>query len=119
MDSEYVRKTKKACSRKNPVFIRIYLVPRKSNPPQPTACTLACGKVLRALRRAQGISQEDLGLTAGRDRTYVSLVELGRSSPSLDTLHVFATALGCSLVELMRRTEELMQAQAHGDRPSE
>ena len=46
------------------------------------------------------MSQETLAFEAGLDRTYISLLELGRRSPTLDTMFSIAHALNISLTEL-------------------
>lgn len=60
------------------------------------------GQVLRKLRKEQGHTQETLGFECGLDRTYVSLLELGQSSPTLDTLIALCEALQISLDQLAR-----------------
>jgi transcriptional regulator with XRE-family HTH domain len=54
---------------------------------------LLVGKNLRHLRQAKGWSQEDLALTAGIDRTYVSGVERGVRNPTVLVLSQLASAL--------------------------
>jgi transcriptional regulator with XRE-family HTH domain len=54
---------------------------------------LLVGKNLRHLRQAKGWSQEDLALTAGLDRTYVSGVERGVRNPTVLVLSQLASAL--------------------------
>jgi transcriptional regulator with XRE-family HTH domain len=54
---------------------------------------LLVGKNLRHLRQAKGWSQEDLALTAGLDRTYVSGVERGVRNPTVLVLSQLANAL--------------------------
>lgn len=44
------------------------------------------GKVLRQLRREMRLSQEELGFESEISRTYISLLELGQRSPTLDSL---------------------------------
>ncbi|WP_081950279.1 helix-turn-helix domain-containing protein [Chromobacterium haemolyticum] len=44
------------------------------------------GKVLRQLRREIRLSQEELGFESEISRTYISLLELGQRSPTLDSL---------------------------------
>lgn len=46
----------------------------------------ALGQALRKLRTERGWSQSDLALHAQMDRNYLSLIELGRSSPSVRML---------------------------------
>jgi transcriptional regulator with XRE-family HTH domain len=65
----------------------------------------AFGAVVRQLREERGLSQEQLSFACGRHRTYVSLIERGRNSPSLRTLWLLADALGVPPSEMIRRTE--------------
>jgi transcriptional regulator with XRE-family HTH domain len=53
----------------------------------------AFGVVLRDLRTRRGMSQQQLALEAGLDRTYISLLERGQRQPTLTTLFVLATTL--------------------------
>ena len=52
------------------------------------------GVVLRSRREALGVSQEELAERAGIDRTYVSILERGLKSPTLETLEKISSALG-------------------------
>ena len=54
----------------------------------------AIGGVLRAKREKLAISQEEVAERAGVDRTYVSILERGIKSPTLETLEKICTALG-------------------------
>jgi transcriptional regulator with XRE-family HTH domain len=54
---------------------------------------VAFGQVIRDLRLEAGLSQEALSLSCGRHRTYVSLIERGKNSPSITTLWLIAEAL--------------------------
>lgn len=56
----------------------------------------AVGEVLRALRRQKGLSQEALALAADMERNYVSLIELGRHSPSIRILWKLCAVLDLS-----------------------
>lgn len=53
----------------------------------------AFGTVLRELRRERGLSQEGLGFESGYHRTYISLLERGLKSPSLQTVFDLARSL--------------------------
>ena len=53
----------------------------------------AFGEVLRRLRLAAGLSQEQLALNCGLDRTFISLLERGLRQPTLTTLFVLAETL--------------------------
>lgn len=57
----------------------------------------AFGAVLARLRRRRGWSQENLGFEAGLTRAYVSLLERGLRSPTLNTLMALSTALDVRL----------------------
>lgn len=48
---------------------------------------------LRLLRESKGLSQEELAARAGLDRSYISLVERGRRSPTVNTLVKIADVL--------------------------
>jgi transcriptional regulator with XRE-family HTH domain len=65
----------------------------------------AFGKVLKQIRQEHFLSQEELGFESGYHRTYISLLERGRKSPSLNTLFQLAAALEVSASEVLRRTE--------------
>lgn len=72
----------------------------------------AFGSALRALRKQQHISQESLAFTANLDRTYISLLELGRRSPTLDTMMSLCAPLKVSLATLASKVEaELERCQ--------
>lgn len=43
----------------------------------------AFGAVLKALRIEKGLTQEQLGMEAGLQRQYISMLELGTRAPSL------------------------------------
>lgn len=51
------------------------------------------GQILRDLRQKRGLSQEQLGFESGYHRTYVSLLERGLKSPSLEAIFRIAMAL--------------------------
>jgi transcriptional regulator with XRE-family HTH domain len=57
---------------------------------------------LRRLRRAKGISQEDLAYEAGINRSYMSRLEKGASYPGLEIIAKLATVLECDPAELLR-----------------
>lgn len=73
--------------------------------PAAASVSSAFGEVMRELRQERGLSQEMLGFECARHRTYVSGLERGNSSPTLDTLWLVADALGVSPTEFVRRIE--------------
>lgn len=70
-----------------------------------TALEIAFGSVIRELREERGLSQEELSFACGRHRTYVSLIERGKSSPTIQTLWMLAEALEVLPSEIVRRAE--------------
>jgi transcriptional regulator with XRE-family HTH domain len=56
---------------------------------------------IRALRRARGISQEELAEISGLHRTYIGSVERGERNVTLSTLESLSVALGVSVPELL------------------
>lgn len=65
------------------------------------------GSAVCELRTAKGLSQEDLGLEAGLDRTYVGGIERGERNPSFGSLVKIAEALGVSVSEMISLGERL------------
>jgi transcriptional regulator with XRE-family HTH domain len=57
---------------------------------------------LRHLREDAGISQEELAARAGLDRSYISLVERGRRSPTVNTLAKIAAVLSVEIKEFFQ-----------------
>lgn len=62
--------------------------------------------VLKKLRVRKGLSQEEFGFQAGLHRTYVSQLERGLKSPSLNTLNKIAKVLDLKLSRLFHIMEE-------------
>ena len=57
------------------------------------------GERVRELRRAKGLSQEELAFKANVHRTYLGSIERGERNPSLKNINAIARALGVSLSE--------------------
>jgi transcriptional regulator with XRE-family HTH domain len=55
------------------------------------------------LRRAQGLSQEELADRAAIHQTYLSGVERGKRNPSITVLQRIAVALGADIEDMVRR----------------
>ena len=68
----------------------------------------AVGTALRAARKRRGISQETLALEAGVERNYVSLIELGRNSPTVRMLYKLCAVLDLPLSALIAKAEALV-----------
>lgn len=60
------------------------------------------GRNAARLRKAAGLTQEQLAERSGFSQQYLSDLERGRRNPTVVTLRELATALGVSHVELVR-----------------
>jgi transcriptional regulator with XRE-family HTH domain len=69
------------------------------------------GLRLKGKRNAQGVSQEELADRSDLHRTYVSQLERGLKSPSLNTLYALAEALKVDVTELVR---DLQHSRSEG-----
>jgi len=69
---------------------------------------LAFGAVLRLRRIRLGLSQNELASGAGLDRTYISLLELGRSSPTLETMYSLCGALNVQFQDLAQLIDDTL-----------
>ena len=64
------------------------------------------GHVLRETRMGARLSQEQLALQSGLDRTYISLLERGLRQPTLSTLFTIAKSLKVKPSILVRHLED-------------
>ena len=65
----------------------------------------ALGQALRKLRTERGWSQSELALRVQMDRNYLSLIELGRNSPSVRMLVRLCMALDARAADVMADVE--------------
>jgi transcriptional regulator with XRE-family HTH domain len=72
------------------------------------------GKAVRRHRLLIRLSQEELALRAGLDRTYVSGVERGTRNPTLKIQQQIAQALGADLDVIFATARDLA---LHGEAP--
>lgn len=63
------------------------------------------GDELRDARAAAGLTQEEVAARANVDRSYLSRLEHGHQSPTLDMLFRLCDALGCSAADLVARAD--------------
>ena len=71
----------------------------------------ALGRAVRKLRTERGWSQADLVLRVGMDRNDISLIELGRNSPSVCMLMRLCLALDVRTANLRDDVEHRVQMQ--------
>ena len=64
------------------------------------------GQVLRELRTASGLSQQQLALESDLDRTYISLLERGLRQPTLGTIFQIAQVLDLSPSKIVAQVEK-------------
>ena len=75
---------------------------------------------LRALRQAQGLSQEELALRADIHRTYVSSLERCQYSATIDMVDGLANILGVKAADLLNaETAKAPEGTASSSRPIE
>lgn len=61
---------------------------------------------LKQLRKAKGLSQEELAERASLDRTYISGVERGVRNITLESLELIICALDCSIETFLKKLLE-------------
>jgi transcriptional regulator with XRE-family HTH domain len=71
------------------------------------------GSVLKKLRNDKGLSQEELGFESGYHRTYISLLERGKKSPSLKTIFQLAKALNVEPSDILEQLQ-ILYANSYG-----
>ncbi|TQN07518.1 DNA-binding XRE family transcriptional regulator [Acidovorax temperans] len=72
----------------------------------------ALGQALRNLRTKRKWSQTDLALRADVDRNYISLIELGRNSPSVRLLFKLCDALDIPASDFLQDVERRIKRQS-------
>lgn len=65
------------------------------------------GKALRAIRKARGLSQDELALKCDTYKAYISNLERGVWNPTLNSLSSVLGALNLTLEELFDKTKHL------------
>jgi transcriptional regulator with XRE-family HTH domain len=75
----------------------------------------AFGQALRSMRTKRKWSQTVLALRADVDRNYISLIELGRNSPSMKTLFRLCDALDIAPSDMLKDVERRMKVQHRAD----
>ena len=60
------------------------------------------GRNLERIRRAQGLTQEQLEARSGFSQQYLSGLERGRRNPTVVTVYELARALGVSHLDLLQ-----------------
>lgn len=63
---------------------------------------ISIGKKIREVREQKGLTLEELAEMAGRDWSFLSQIERGKSIPSLETVFLICNALKISPSDLFR-----------------
>jgi transcriptional regulator with XRE-family HTH domain len=64
------------------------------------------GDELRKARKKAGLTQEELSFRAEVDRTYISMLEHDKKSPTLDVLFRLCDAMGVPASKIIARVEK-------------
>jgi ribosome-binding protein aMBF1 (putative translation factor) len=64
------------------------------------------GRAIRAVRRAAGMTQEEVSAVSGLHPTYISDIERGVRNPGWEAITRLADGIGVSLVEIARHYEQ-------------
>jgi transcriptional regulator with XRE-family HTH domain len=72
------------------------------------------GRNFARLRRAKGLTQEEVEARSGFSQQYLSSLENGRRNPTVITLFELAQVLGVSHVELVMPDEEEQKPRKKG-----
>ena len=65
------------------------------------------GQRIAALRKLAGMSQEQLALRAGLQRTHISRIEAGKYAVTIETIQAIAEALGMTVDIVDERLRDL------------
>lgn len=79
---------------------------------------MSIGQRIRRLREQKGLSQGDIERQTGMLRGYISRVEHGHTTPSVETLQRFAAALDVPMYRLFYNVEDGALPAAVGGRPT-
>lgn len=72
------------------------------------------GAAFRHFREQAGLSQEQVALAAGLDRTYVSGIERSRRNPSLRSMQRVVGVLNIDLADLLIEARRLARIPSEG-----
>ncbi|WP_338549097.1 helix-turn-helix domain-containing protein [Roseovarius phycicola] len=80
----------------------MYVKKNELTPPKDALTQL--GEDLRGLRRAQGLTLDDLAVASGKSVSFISKIERGQARPSVTTLQELAGALGVPVGWFLKQT---------------
>lgn len=68
---------------------------------------VSIGKKIREIRKLRGLTLEELSEKVGRNWSFLSQIERGRSIPSIETLFLICDALEISLSDLFEKHKSI------------
>jgi len=68
----------------------------------------AVGERIRHRRKARGLSQDDLALLSGIDRSYVGRIERGEVNITVEKLYIIARVLSCDPATLLPEIQDAL-----------
>jgi DNA-binding XRE family transcriptional regulator len=101
------------CRRNIDLLPRQRQVKKSKHVQPPVGPERALGEALREIRKEKGISQEQLALDSGLDRTYVSLIERGSQSPTIRSIIKLASVLQVAPSDIVLRMEARLPKARH------
>jgi transcriptional regulator with XRE-family HTH domain len=72
---------------------------------QPIIIKQIIGKTVKAIRIKQGLSQEDLAHECDVDRSYISMIEVGRNEPSVTKIFELCRGLRIKPTDFFKLVE--------------
>lgn len=74
-----------------------------------TTLRISVGERIRAIRKAKGLTQQQLAELSGLDDAYIGSVERGERNFSIDTFEKVLLALNVTINELMTSQDKLLE----------
>lgn len=78
---------------------------------------LAFAQAIHDLRHERGLSQEELALRSGIDRSHMGRIERGVQNPRLATIFKVSKGLGVPASSVFAHSERVMEARARRSEP--
>jgi len=69
----------------------------------------AVGERIRHRRKARGLSQDNLALLSGIDRSYVGRIERGEVNITVEKLYLIARVLACDPATLLPEIQDIFK----------
>lgn len=86
---------------------------------QPIIIKQIIGKTVKAIRMKQGLSQEDLAHECDVDRSYISMIEVGRNEPSVTKIFDLCKGLKIKPSDFFKMVEGEYQKLSEYDKEKE